>query len=238
MKKIILTLFAVFLISNTSYAEVDLAYLQNIDKLVAEKKYQEALEAHQYFFEESKKSVGMGAVRLSFALGSWVQLGSVYPPALVALSVISAERKALILSGKGSFDIFHEYVSINSYIGKNSETIETFLMADKKYPEKTANYYFAIKELLISEGRFDIFKKYAEDPIYEYEYIRNDRERALSKLRKNEAGYTIETINSEFEAKVKRLIEVTRKIDMQAEAEEIKRRSESYMNGNLLRKYY
>jgi hypothetical protein len=238
MKKTILTLLAAFLISNISYAEVDLAYLQNIDKLVAEKKYQQALEAHQYFFEESKKSSGMGGVRVSFALSSWAQLGSVYPPALIALSKIASEHKALILSGKGSFYIFQEYHSINSYIGKNSETLETFLTADKKYPSQAKDYYLSVKELLISEGKFDIIKKYANDPIYEYESIRNERERALSQLRQKVAGNTIEAINSEFEVKVKGLIEVTQKIGMQAEAEEIKRRSESYINGNLLRKYY
>ena len=49
-------LLAIFLTSNIAYAEVDLGYLKNIDKLVSEKKYQQALEGHQYFFEESKKS--------------------------------------------------------------------------------------------------------------------------------------------------------------------------------------
>ena len=238
MKKTILTLLAIFLISNIAYAEVDLEYLQNIDKLVSEKKYQQALEAHQYFFEESKKSSGMGGVRVSFALASWAQLGSVYPPALIALSKISEEHKFLILSGKGTFYIFQEYQSINSYIGKNNETLETFLTADKKFPSQATEYYLSAKELLIAEKKFDIIKKYANDPIYEYESIRNDRERSLSQLRKKSTGYNIASINSEFEAKVKTLINVTLKIGLQEEAEEIKRRSESYMNGNLLRKYY
>lgn len=238
MKKIIITLLATFLFSNNSTAEVDLAYLHNIDKLVAEKKYQQALEAHQYFFEESKKSSGMGGVRVSFALASWAQLGSVYPPALIALSKISSDHKASILSGKGSFYIFQEYQAINSYIGKNNETLETFLEADRKFPTQAKDYYLPVKELLISAGKFDIIKKYFNDPIYEYELIRNERERALSQLRQKVAGYNVESINSEFQVKVKALLEVTRKIGLTEEAKEIKRRSDSYINGNLLRKYY
>nr|WP_324257540.1 hypothetical protein [Cellvibrio fontiphilus] len=238
MKKIIITLLATFLFSNNSIAEVDLAYLHNIDKLVAEKKYQQALEAHQYFFEESKKSSGMGGVRVSFALASWTQLGSVYPPALIALSKISSDHKTSILSGKGSFYIFQEYQAINSYIGKNNETLETFLEADRKFPTQAKDYYLSVKELLISAGKFDIIKKYLNDPIYEYELIRNERERALSQLRQKVAGYNVESINSEFQVKVKALLEVTRKIGLTEEAKEIKRRSDSYINGNLLRKYY
>ena len=238
MRKTILSLLATFLIPNISYAEVGLAYLRNIDKLVAEKKYQQALEAHQYFFEESKTSSGMGGVRVSFALASWAQLGSVYPPALIALSNIASEHKALILSGKGSFKIFQEYQAINRCIGKNSETLETFLTVDKNYPSQAPDYYLSAKELLISEGKFDIIKKYLNDPIYEYESIRYERERSLSSVRKKVKGYTIESINSDFDVKVKDLIVVTQKIGMQAEAEEIKRRSESYINGSLSSKFY
>ena len=238
MRKLILVLVAAFLCASFSYAEVDLAYLQNIDKLVADKQYQKALEAHEYFFEESKKSSGMGGVRVSFALSSWAQLGSLYPPALAALKRISDDHKALILSGKGSFNIFQEYQAINSYIDRNDETVQTFLTLDKKFPAQAPEFFLVSKDQLIVANKFDVVKRYYGDPIYEYESIRNSREYALSQLRKKAPGFNIDTINAEYEAKVKNLIEVTAKIGRQAEADEIRRRSSVYIRGNLLRKYF
>ena len=238
MCKPIFFLIAFFLTANLSYAEIGLSDLQRIDKLVSDKQYQKALEAYQYFFEESKKSSAMSGVRVSFALSSWAHLGSVYPPALEALKHMSDEDKALILSGKGFFNVFQEYQAINSYIGRNHATVETFLTLEKNSPEQAAEFFLVAKELLIAERKFDVVKRYYGDAIYEYESIRNSREYALSQLRKKSPGYSIDTINAEFDTKVKSLIEVATKIGMQAEAEEIRRRSSSYISGNLLRKYH
>lgn len=100
----------------------------------------------------------MGGVRLSFALDRWAQLGYLYPPALLALEKIASEHQNLILSGEGSFIVFHEYQAINCYIGKSAETLEPFLVVDENFPSQAVGYYISIKELLIDEKKFNLLK--------------------------------------------------------------------------------
>ncbi len=238
MKKIISVFITIFFSINFAQANVDTEYLKYIYKLIEDKQYQKAFEEHQYFFEESKKSPRLGAVRTSYGLSSWADLGKVYPPAHAALVKMSSERKSLILSGEKSFDVFQEYAAINRYIGKNKETIDTFLTVDKKLPDNAKRFYLITEKLLVEEKQFDVVKKYLNDPIFKYENIRHRRELDLSWFRAKSSTRTIQEINSDFETEVKELIDITTKIGMQDEADEIKNRFESYFNGNLKRKYY
>jgi hypothetical protein len=238
MKKIIFILITTFFSINFAQANVDTEYLKYIYKLIEDKQYQKAFEEHQYFFEESIKTPGLGAVRISYGLSSWAELGKVYPPAHAALVKMSDDRKSLILSGEKSSDVFHEYAAINRYIDKKHETIHTFLIVDKKFPDNAPRFYILTEALLVEEKKFDVVKKYLNDPIFKYENIRHRRELDLSQLRKKSPIRTIQEINSNFETEVKELIDITMKIGMQDEADEIKNRFESYFNGNLKRKYY
>src|SRR5687768_17293473 len=88
-------------------AQVGNADLQEIRRLTSEGKYEEALNKHLWFHEESKSSIGMGGVRLSFALSHWMELGEAYPPALAALKAIRDANEAKLLEGAGGFREFH-----------------------------------------------------------------------------------------------------------------------------------
>lgn len=238
MKKIA-TFFIVILVSvNFAWAQGTMDDLQNIRKLTQEKKYPEALAAHQQFFEASRSASGMGGVRLSFALYDWIDLGKAYPPAMDALNDLSASHRKIILEGKSDFDMFHEYKAINEVLSKNKETVETFVELETKFPKQSEHYYLAMKDILVQEEQLDVIARNANDPIYEYERLRNNREHSLSQLRKNNTSYSLKSINKDFESDVKKLVDVTLKIGMRDEAEEIKRRAETYMKGNLLRKYH
>lgn len=238
MKKIA-ALFVTFLMSiNIVWAQGGIDDLEHIRKLTQEKKYAEALAAHQQFFEASRSTSGMAGVRLSFALSDWIELGRVYPPALYALSNLSAGHRKVILEGESNVETFHEYRSINEYLDKNQETVETFLELEEKFPELAKDYYPSMKRVLIAQNRIDVVSRHVNDPIYEYENIRNMREYSLSQLRKNDSSYNLQSINRNFERDVKALVDVTSKVGMKDEAEEIKHRAETYMKGNLLRKYH
>ena len=238
MKKIIFAFLGICLLSQISFAKVSTNDLREIDDLIFEKKYSEALEAHKKFFEESKSASGLGGVRLSFALASWAKLGRLYTPANEALTNIAENLKTKIYSGSGDFDIFQEYEAINSYINKNEETLKAFKLVASKYPEQVNSFYLVVRRVLIEEEQFNLIKKYENDPIYEYETSRHQREYALSQLRKKNLGYKLDSINSTFEEQVKKLIEITEKIGYQEEANEIKNRYENYFNGNLIKKYH
>lgn len=237
MKKIISSIFAILLFAQSAFAQVGEDDLSKIYTLMGEKKYAEALAAHQKYFKDSK-GTSASAVRLSFGLGSWAELGKVYPPAHMALVQLAAERKNIIYAGTADFEVFQEYTSINSYINRQDESIETFQYVEKNYPQQVQHIYPLVEDILIAKKQYDIIKKNIGDPIYEFEGIRNSREYSLSQLRKKQPGYTLEQINAEFENKYKTLLETAEKIGLNEEAAELKRRYDSYVPGNLLRKYH
>lgn len=237
MKRIIVLMMFAFLFSHSSLAKVDDNELSKIYTLVADKKYAEALAAHQQYFKDAK-GTSYAAVRLSFGLASWADLGKAYPPAHMALVQLAVERKAIIHAGTADFDTLQEYVSINSYINRQNDSVETFLFVSKKYPEQAQHFYSLVKDILIANERYDIVKKYADDPILEFENLRFQREHSLGYLRKKSEAYTLEQINSDFDKKYQALLKTAEKIGLYDEAEEIKRRYDGYMKGNLLRKYH
>ncbi|HSC67698.1 MAG TPA: hypothetical protein VLC79_08410 [Cellvibrio sp.] len=237
MKKFISSIFTMLLFVQSAFAQVGDDDLSKIYQLMNDKKYPEALAAHQAFFKDSK-GTSLTAVRLSFGLANWAELGKVYPPAQAALAKMAAERKNAIYAGATDFDVFHEYTSINSYLNQSDESIETFLYVEKHFPKQVQTFYPLVEDILIAQKRYDIVKKYANDAIYEFENLRHYRENSLSQLRKGQAGYTLQQINADFDRKYKVLLETTEKIGQQEEASELKRRYDAYMNGNLLRKYH
>ena len=104
-KTIILILTIAF--ANSSFSDVSNKDLIDIRKLIEEGQYQQALEKHIWFHEESRTSRGMGGVRLSYAVPQWVYLGEKYFPAMEALVNTRDKEKSILLSGKGSFENFH-----------------------------------------------------------------------------------------------------------------------------------
>jgi hypothetical protein len=237
MKYLLFSIFALLLLGQSTFAEVGEDSLSKIYTLISEKKYPEALAAHQQYFKDTK-GTSYSAVRLSFGLGSWAELGKLYPPAHMALVQLAADRKKIIYAGKADFNVLQEYTSINSYIERQDESIETFHYVERHFPEQVQNFYPLLEDTLIAKKQYAVIKKYAGDAIYSFESLRNSREYSLSQLRKNQQGYKLESINLEFEKKFKTLLETTEKIGMQDEALEIQRRYDSYMNGNLIRKYH
>ena len=237
MNKFVASILVVLLCSQIAFAQVGEDDLSKIYALMVDEKYPEALAAHQKYFKDSKGTSASG-VRLSFGLSSWAELGKVYPPAHMALAQMATERKNSIYAGKADFGMFQEYSSINSYIDRQDESVETFLYVEKHYPAQTQDFFPLIEDTLISKKQYDIIKKYARDPILEFENLRNRREYSLSYLRKDSNNYSLDQINTDFDQRYKVLLETTEKIGLNEEAAEIKRRYDGYMKGNLLRKYH
>lgn len=237
MKNLMAIFILLFLFSSYTFASVEEDDLSRIYVLINEKKYEEALEAHKKYFKDSKGTSAAG-VRLSFGLSSWAELGKVYPPAHMALLQMAAERKDLIYSGKAEFDDFQEYESINSYINRQGDTIETFFYLEKHFPQQAQRLFPLVEDLFVAKKQYEVIKKYAGDPIYEFENLRNRREYSLSQLRNKSMGYSLTQINTEFNEKYQTLLETTEQIGLLEEADELKRRYDGYMKGNVLRKYH
>lgn len=205
--------------------------LQAIRKLVADENYEEALKQHLWFHEESKKSAGMGGVRLSFALSQWAELGGKYPKAWEAFKAIRDQHEKTLLAGGGGFAEFHEYSAFNRTLNEGDKTYELFRQLDAKFPDTAARCFHVAMDLVIAKKDYALCGKYLKDPIKRYEDARHSREMNLSLARKNPnmdrpefTSYSDQT----FVTKTCQLIEVMVNLQRVEEAKEIQKRALSY----------
>lgn len=237
MKNLVI-LLAVIIFSSHAFSKVSNEDLDDIQKLTKDGKYQQALEKHLWFHEESKTSKGMGGVRLSFAIGHWVYLGEKYPPALDALVKIRDINRDILLSGKGNFDNFMETSSINRELDEKNNTYELFLTLDKKYPKQAERYYHVAEALLIEKKEYELCGKYIGDPVFKYEKLRHFRELNLSMARKkpkmNNPEY-LKLTDERYIDGVLKLIEVLMAIQKEVEAKEIQKRAMSYFSNDEIK---
>jgi hypothetical protein len=69
---------------------------------------------------------GFYGVRLSFALGRWIELVAVYPPALIALEEIRNAKTQQLLQGEGNQETFHDVKAINRCLKEDQQTCRLF----------------------------------------------------------------------------------------------------------------
>lgn len=219
-------------------ADVNNKDLDNIVTLTKSKQYDQALERHIWFHEESKISLGMGGVRLSYAITAWINLSKSYPPALEALTNIRDNDEEILLSGKGDFENFHDFSSINKGLGEENKTYELFLILDKKYPDQSRSYYNITEDLLIAHKDYEICGKYIPDPIFRYESIKRSRESLINFAKRNpKAGdFSLEKhANDHFIDKINKLIEILVAINKIDKAKEIQKSALAYFYSDKIR---
>jgi hypothetical protein len=228
MKKIFIAFFVLLFQSSFSFADLSID-LTEIHKLTVAKEYEKALSGMQTYFEETRKVQNLSAVRLSFGLSTWANLGAAYPPAQKALDDISKKLQERVNAGKADSDEIHEYVAINKYTNNSERTIESFEITDKQYPQQTRSFFIYAKDVIISAQRYDLLKKYYSDPIADFEQLRWHREMDISQLRKGKSYYSLEKINTDFNKKISELVSLSISIGLTEEANEVKLRADDYM---------
>ncbi len=139
--------------------------LQAIRKLVADGKYEEALEEHLRFHKESKMSPGLAGVRLSFALSQWAELSSKYPKALEAFKAIRDLHETTLLAGGGGFAEFQEFAAFNRTLNEGDKTYELFKQLDAKFPDIAAKCFHVAMDLVIAKKDYALCGKHLKDPI-------------------------------------------------------------------------
>ncbi len=217
--------------SNLALAEVNLEDLNKIRNLVKNEQYELALQKHVWFHEESKSSSGMGGVRLSFAISNWVELGNKYPPALTELRKVRNENKDKMSSGKGTFNVFHDFSSINRELGEELKTIELFYELSQNFPQQAKALYHVVEDILIEKKEFALVNKYMDDPIFKYETLRYSREQSLSHARKNKnenSSVSLEYSDNRFVDETIKLINALLILNKKPEAIEIHQRAMAY----------
>jgi hypothetical protein len=91
-------------------------------------------------------------VRLSFALGDWVKLGEVYPPARAALVRTRDDTEAAFAADPENFDLFHDLSSLNRELGDRPRTANIFTAVARRDPETAGRLYHVAEPSLIAAG--------------------------------------------------------------------------------------
>lgn len=173
MKVLVLFLLAAIGLAFLASTRVGNDDLHAIRELADAGQYQKALDKHLWFHEESKKALGMGAVRLSYAISAWVKLGKKYPPALDALKEIRDTNAEVLLAGTGTVGNFHELAAIDRGLGEGWATVDLFIALDTTYPAQASAYYSVAEDLLMQYGKYEIIAKYLDDPVAKFERLRD-----------------------------------------------------------------
>src|SRR5262245_46444849 len=95
----------------------------------------------------------LGGVRLSFALGYWLRLADVYPPARVAL-VRTRDETAAAFAAEPNFDRFNDLAAFNERLGDGLRTADAFATVARRDPATAGRLYHVAEPFLVAAGRF------------------------------------------------------------------------------------
>ena len=99
------------------------------------RRYEEALDILIWFHDHALEfDQAYYGVRLSFALGYWVELAQAYPKAMDALLEMRDRKTAAILKGDGNRDLFHDVEAINESLQMESRTYDLFRAIHCAFP--------------------------------------------------------------------------------------------------------
>lgn len=127
------------------------------------KRYEDALAKHIWFHENALKiDPALYGVRLSFALGYWVDLGKSYPPALDKLKAIRDNDETRIRKGHATTALFHDFVSINKSLGDPGRTTRLFVWLDSNDHEYAKDVYDLAEPALVKSKEYKICGSYLD----------------------------------------------------------------------------
>ena len=137
------------------------AILQAARAETAAGRYAEALEKHLWIhYHALTHQPAFYGVRLSFALADWVRLGRTYPAALEALVALRDANAAALRAREGGRETFHDYASINQWLGDRALTVQLFRELHSRQPETAAAVYDLAQRDLILAGEYRLCGDY------------------------------------------------------------------------------
>ena len=150
-------------------------YLRDIRELVKSGNYSEALERHIWFHNHALEyDESMSGVRASFALRDWLELGEKYPPARIALVEIRDRKTEELVSGDENREFFSDVKSLNRVLEQSERTASLFDEIDASNPDAAKTYWIFAKEPVLKAERYDLVRKYIQDPTTEFAKLKED----------------------------------------------------------------
>ncbi|MEZ6074093.1 MAG: hypothetical protein R3C59_16830 [Planctomycetaceae bacterium] len=96
----------------------------------------------------------LSGVRLSFALGYWLDLASRYKPAMDAYVRVRDETETSFRIEPASFDLFHDVASLNKHIDAGERTAKLFAEVAATDPDVARRLYHVAESHLIGIGEY------------------------------------------------------------------------------------
>jgi hypothetical protein len=128
--------------------------------------FADALAKHVWYHENALKyQPAQYGVRLSFALMDWVELGDLYPPALLMLQSIrdTAGKEVREATGdENSFHIFHDFAAINGALKEQNKTTDLFVWLDANKPKSAKRAFDVAEPALIRSKQYRLCGKYID----------------------------------------------------------------------------
>ena len=146
-----------------SYSDLE-EIRQEAHDLSAKGHYEEAFQRYLWYHNHALEYGGSNPVRLSFGLSDWAELGRRYPKARQALLEIRDRDQVELLEGRGNFDVFMEFSSVNQYLQHEEATYSLFKTLEKADPDLARRCYSMVESLLVKHGEYDLCLHYVRDP--------------------------------------------------------------------------
>lgn len=126
-------------------------------------RYEDALAKHVWFHENALKlEPALYGVRLSFALGYWIELGAAYPPALEKLKSIHDQAADRVRESDQVREPFHDFESINKTLKESAKTKDLFLWLDSHKPQLAKSVFDLAEPALIDAKEYSLCGRYLE----------------------------------------------------------------------------
>lgn len=123
-----------------------------------------ALEMHIWFHNNCLKfEPALSGVRLSYALGHWIELGSVYPQALEALQKIRDEKTHLLLNGHADKSLFQDVRAINRDLNEIELSTNLFKKIEEVNPALAEDCWWMIKDAFFELQDIDTINRFCPD---------------------------------------------------------------------------
>jgi len=144
---------------------------QEIQTHMEQHRYEAALQRQIWYFNHALEYGEVNAVRLSFGISNWGELGRRYPQAKQALIQIR-DRDALIISeGRGYGELWSELQSLNRELLDDDATVALFKSTYQNNPKWASQGYFYAQDLLVQAGEYELCLSCLHDPRQRFESI-------------------------------------------------------------------
>jgi len=219
----------------------DLQRIRDEAKELMEKQhYEESLQRHLWYYNHALEyDPGQAAVRLSFTLSDWVELGRRYPKARQALVEIRDRLTREFQDGRGYSQAFQEVASINQELQEDDATYALLKNINEKDPHLARQCYFYVDSLLVSKGEYQMCLNLMGDPLQRFGLIRltsgMDRISTNAWTTPDALVMLKKSANERFVDKVRELVEILVATGHKADAEKIRDQAETELDDARLK---